>query len=62
MSKIKDGMFIKCPTCGSTSQVKLMWSSANEGRYSQLERDYICGCGCVFTVFFEATKFTINSN
>jgi hypothetical protein len=62
MSVIKEGKFIKCPACGSTSQVEMVWGSASDGRYSRLERDYACGCGCEFTVFFEATSFSINKN
>ena len=62
MSKIKDGIFIKCPACGSTSQVEMVWGSASGGRYSRIEREYQCGCGCEFTVFFEATEFAINKN
>lgn len=62
MSVIKDGTFIKCPSCGSTAQVELVWSGHSDGRYSRIERDYACGCGCEFTVFFEATEFIINKN
>ena len=62
MSQIKDGIFIKCPACGSTAQVEMVWGSCSDGRYSRLERDYECGCSCNFTVFFEATEFAINKN
>ena len=60
MSLIKEGMFIKCPACGSTSQVEMVWTSANDGRYSRVERDYVCGCSSEFTVFFEAKEFCVN--
>ena len=62
MSVIKEGIFIKCPNCGSTAQVEMVWESCSDGRYSRLERDYVCGCGCEFTVFFEAESFAINKN
>lgn len=62
MSQIKEGIFIKCPACGSTSQVELVWSGHSDGRYSRIEREYECGCGCNFTVFFEAQEFAINKN
>jgi hypothetical protein len=62
MSVIKEGILIKCPACGSTSQVEMVWSSASDGRYSRLERDYTCGCSCEFTVFFEAQEFALRKS
>lgn len=49
---------IKCPNCGSTSQIELMWND----HYSYTDYhdyEYKCGCGCLFEVRFEATKTTI---
>lgn len=62
MSKIKEGIHIKCPACGSTSQVEMVWGGCNDGRDSRIERDYICGCGCEFTVFFEAVEFALRKS
>ena len=62
MSVIKDGTFIKCPSCGSTSQVEMVWGSHNDGRYARIERDYACGCGCEFTVFFETKEFVLRKS
>ena len=46
---------IKCPKCGSTAQVKLVYGDdlAKEIFYSDLHwifQDYECGCGCKFEV------------
>ena len=62
MSQIKEGNFIKCPACGSTTQVEMVWASANDGRYSHIAKDYTCGCGCEFTVFFEAQGFVLRKS
>ena len=62
MSQIKEGNFIKCPACGSTSQVEMVWGSASDSRYSRIDRDYTCGCGCEFTVFFEAQEFALRKS
>jgi hypothetical protein len=34
---------IKCPNCGSTAQVKSMWSNNSN---TSSNHEYICGCGC----------------
>ena len=62
MSQIKEGNFIKCPACGSTRQVEMVCSSASDSRYSRIDRDYTCGCGCEFTVFFEAQEFALRKS
>lgn len=33
----------KCPNCGSTAQVKSMWSNNSN---TMSNHEYICGCGC----------------
>lgn len=33
----------KCPNCGSTAQVKSMWTNNSNSISSH---EYICGCGC----------------
>lgn len=46
---------IKCPNCGSTAQVGWVWGS--DTPYSgKFEHDYVCGCGCEFTVVYTATQ------
>ena len=49
---------IKCPNCGSTSQVELMWRD-NYGYSDYHEYEYECGCGCLFEVRFEVAKINI---
>lgn len=52
---------VKCPNCGSTAQIELVW----EDRYSyslRKTKEYICGCGCRFEVIFEAKKVNILEN
>ena len=54
-------MRIKCPNCGSTAQVTLTWKDADN--YSTIEtKEYICGCGCMFSVEFKVTKTSILGN
>ena len=62
MSQIKENNFIKCPACGSTAKVEMVWRSCSDGRDSRIERDYACGCGCEFTVFFEAQEFALRKS
>ena len=49
---------IKCPNCGSSTQVGWVWGS--DTIYSgKLEHDYVCGCGCEFTVVYKASETII---
>lgn len=41
---------IKCPNCGSTSQITCMWHSKDF--YHNISAEYECGCGCCFEVVF----------
>ena len=51
-------MRIKCPNCGSTAQVALTWRDTDN--YSTIEnKEYICGCGCMFSVEFKAISTKI---
>jgi hypothetical protein len=34
---------IRCPNCGSSAQVKSMWSNNSN---TMSNHEYICGCGC----------------
>ena len=49
---------IKCPNCGSTAQVELMWHD-NYSRTDYHEYEYECGCGCEFIVRFEVASVEI---
>ena len=49
---------IKCPYCGSTAQVQLVWHD----NYSQTDfhdYEYECGCGCLFEVKFKIESINI---
>ena len=51
-------MRIKCPNCDSTAQVALTWRDTDN--YSTIEnKEYICRCGCMFSVEFKAVETTI---
>lgn len=43
---------IKCPKCGSTAQVKVVWGDPIEEKSTYLYKEYKCGCGCHFIVTF----------
>lgn len=48
-------MLIKCPNCGSTTQVELMWTDG-ESRSTTTYREYKCGCGAEFECVFECVS------
>ena len=51
-------MRIKCPNCGSTAQVELVWQDTdNYGTAHAYE--YECGCGCTFEVTFKVTEVKV---
>ena len=52
-------MLIKCPNCGSTTQVEMVWQSCSDGRYTQITREYQCGCGATFEGTFELTDIKL---
>lgn len=49
---------IKCPNCGSTAQVELMWCD-HYSRTDYHEYEYKCDCGCEFEVRFEVASIRI---
>jgi hypothetical protein len=51
---------IKCPNCGSTAQVELVWDENSHYSIKQT-KEYVCGCGCEFEVEFKAIKIKINA-
>mgnify|MGYP003296144769 CR=1 FL=1 len=41
---------VKCPTCGSSAQPKLVATEYNEDGWTiEVVRHYTCGCGATFT-------------
>ena len=46
---------IRCPNCGSTAQVQLMWHGTSFYG-SDLQAEYVCGCGCKFEATFVVTE------
>lgn len=46
---------IRCPNCGSSAQVKVVWHDKNF-YFSEVVADYTCGCGCNFEATFELKK------
>lgn len=49
---------IKCPNCGSTAQVGWVWSDDNIYD-TERSSDYVCGCGCEFSVIYKAVDTEI---
>lgn len=49
---------IKCPNCGSTAQLELVYLDSTGNREAKAD-DYICGCGCRFTAHFILVKTEI---
>lgn len=47
-------MRIKCPNCGSTSKVELVWQDTDNYGTTHTN-EYECKCGCAFEVNFIAT-------
>ena len=50
---------IKCPNCGSSAQVKQVWSNNYNEYTKNLANEYTCGCGCQFTMLFVLANFVI---
>lgn len=51
-------MKVKCPNCGSTAQVELVWEDRDS--YSTTKtKEYVCGCGCCFEATFTLTDTKI---
>ena len=49
---------MKCPNCGSTAQVRLVWedeSKSTQRRY----KEYKCGCGCRFKATYGLVNIKI---
>lgn len=48
---------IKCPNCGST---KADFCESYSNHFNTCEKSYACGCGCDFTVTFQAVDVKID--
>ena len=46
-----DRMKLKCPKCGSTAQIELVWAD-RESYSTRHYKEYECGCGCHFEAVF----------
>ena len=51
---------IKCPNCGSTAQIELVWEDRDSYEIKKV-KEYECGCGCHFEVIFRATEINVLS-
>ena len=49
---------IKCPNCGSSAQIKLVWED-RDSYIPTKTKEYTCGCGCRFEAIFEVKKINI---
>lgn len=49
---------VKCPNCGSTAQVVLVWEDRDSYSTKKV-KEYICGCGCQFEAIFELKETKI---
>ena len=49
---------IRCPNCGSTAQVELVWEDRSSYDTESV-KEYVCGCGCHFEAIFTLTKTSI---
>lgn len=49
---------IKCPCCGSTAQVKLIWEDRSSYNTEKI-KEFECDCGCVFEVIFTVSQVKI---
>ena len=52
---------VKCPNCGSTSQIEMVWKD-NANYNTEEIKEYVCGCGCHFEATFTLTKTKIIEN
>ena len=57
-NKEREGNKMKCPNCGSTAQVRLVWE--DESKTTQrCYKEYKCGCGCHFRATYGLVKVKI---
>ena len=49
---------LRCPHCGTTAQVRLVWEDRDDYGTKKI-KEFVCGCGCHFEVIFRATDINI---
>ena len=49
---------IRCPCCGSSAQVVLMWEDRSSYDTKKI-KEFECGCGCHFEATFTLTETKI---
>ena len=54
---------MKCPNCGSSAQVRLVWENENMLTRHHY-KEFKCGCGCQFTIMitYELVDIKIMEN
>lgn len=50
---------IKCPNCGSSAQVELVWVDSEMYSNMHYKQYKCCDCGCDFVITFEITDIKI---
>ena len=48
----------RCPNCGSTAQVRLVWQDLGL-LFQQHCKKFKCGCGCRFVAIYELTDIKV---
>lgn len=49
---------MKCPNCGSSAQVRLVWQDEDPLTHYHY-KEYWCGCGCRFMTTYELIKVKV---
>ena len=49
---------VKCPKCGSTAQLQLLWEDHYDYSTTHI-KEYKCGCGCHFEIVSEYSRTNI---
>lgn len=51
---------IKCPNCGSSAQLECVYLDTDSYDTEKTD-DFVCGCGCVFSVTFKVVSVDIQN-
>jgi hypothetical protein len=54
-------MMTKCPNCGSTAQVRLVWQD-EDMLLNYHFREFKCGCGCRFMTTYQLIDIEIRED
>jgi hypothetical protein len=57
-NKEREGNTMKCPNCGSTAQVCLVWQDEDLPTHYHY-KEFKCGCGCRFMATYELVEVKI---